>query len=237
MHHVPRLYIGGKLTAGRLAVDGEQAQRLAKVMRVRQGDEVLVFNGDGREWRSEVAAVERARVVLEVREVARQSAAPPVVLETWCGLVRPQRYDWMIEKATEAGADIIRPFLSERTMGTREASKARMERWERLAIEASEQCRRLQVPVIEPPAPFERLLDAHRGAIIVADAGGQSLLELATLLPAEGRIALVIGPEGGLTAEEAERARRRGALKLRLGPYVLRTETAAAVATAMVRAL
>ena len=143
----------------------------------------------------------------------------------------------MIEKATEAGADIIRPFLSERTMGTREASKARMERWERLAIEASEQCRRLQVPVIEPPAPFERLLDAHRGAIIVADAGGQSLLELATLLPAEGRIAVVIGPEGGLTAEEAERARRRGALKLRLGPYVLRTETAAAVATAMVRAL
>lgn len=237
MHHIPRLHIAGKLNSGPVVIEGEQARHLSKVMRAGPGDEVHLFNGDGREWRGAVSAVERARVVVDAGEVIRQSAALPLVVETWCGLVRPQRYDWMIEKATEAGADIIRPFLSDYTMGTREASKARMERWERLAIEASEQCGRLRVPVVEHPVAFDRLLEGAEGAIVMCDAGGESFAKAATLLPAAGHVAIAVGPEGGFSPEEVERARRRGALRVTLGPNILRTETAAVVATAMVRGL
>jgi len=237
VQHIPRLHITGKLSAGPVVVDGEQARHLSKVMRVHEGDEVHLFNGDGREWRGEVASIERLRVIVDVGEIMRQSAAAPIVVETWCGLVRPQRYDLMIEKATEAGTDIIRPFLSARTMGTREASKARMERWERLAVEASEQSGRLQVPVIEHPVSFDRLLDTYHGALVLADGAGERWDAVTALLPREGHIAVAIGPEGGFTDEEMHAARRHGALRLSLGPHTFRTETAAIVATAMMRSI
>lgn len=237
VQHIPRLHITGKLSAGPVVIDGDQARHLSKVMRAHEGDEVHLFNGDGREWRGEVASIERLRVIVDVAEIMRQAAAPPIVVETWCGLVRPQRYDLMIEKATEAGADIIRPFLSERTLGTREASKARMERWERLAVEASEQCGRLQVPVIEHPVSFERLIETYHGALVLADRMGDQWTTVAGLLPREGHIAVAIGPEGGFTDEESQAARRHGALRVSLGPHTFRTETAAIVATAMLRGL
>jgi 16S rRNA (uracil1498-N3)-methyltransferase len=237
VQHIPRLHVSGRLGSGPVVVDGEQAKRLAKVMRAHEGDEVRLFNGDGREWRCEVTTVERQRVILRVGEVMRQAAAAPLIVETWCGLIRPQRFDWMVEKATEAGTDIIRPFLSARTMGTREASKGRMERWERLAVEASEQCGRLHLPVIEQPGALLRMLETYRGALVIADVRGDGLEAVSRLLPLEGHVAVVIGPEGGFTEAELESARMRGALRLRLGPHVLRTETAAIVATAMLSGL
>jgi 16S rRNA (uracil1498-N3)-methyltransferase len=229
--------VRGKLATGPVIVDGDQARHLSRVMRTHEGDEVRLFNGDGREWRGTVTAVERQRVVVQAEDVLRQDSAPPLVLETWCGLVRPQRFDLMIEKVTEAGTDVIRPFLSERTMGTREASKGRMERWERLAQEASEQCGRVRLPVIEHPVTFARLLETHGGAFIIADAGGDSWENVSALLPREGHIAIAIGPEGGFTPDEIERARMRGGLRLRLGSQTFRTETAAIVGTALLRML
>jgi 16S rRNA (uracil1498-N3)-methyltransferase len=237
MAHVPRLFVPGRLAAGPLTLDGDQAKRLGAVMRMRAGDTFRVFSGDGREWAATVTAVEKARLHANVGELARQEAAQPIVLETWCALVRPNRFDWAIEKCTEAGADIIRPLLSEHAARGEGSSQQRQERWDRIAIVAAEQSGRLRVPVVEAPESFEQLLERHRGALLLGDRGGRSWQEAAALLPERGLVAVAIGPEGGFSDEEVARAKARGAITVSLGPNVLRAETAAVVATALVRSL
>ncbi|MCL4232777.1 MAG: 16S rRNA (uracil(1498)-N(3))-methyltransferase [Dehalococcoidia bacterium] len=237
MAHVPRLFVRGHLGPGPLLIEGEQAQRLTKVMRLREGEKFLAFSGDGREWEATVGPAAKSGLHAAIGAFARQEPAPAVTLELWVALVRPNRFDWAVEKATEAGADVIRPLLSEHSARGEGSSAGRQERWERIAIEAAEQCGRLYMPVIEPPAHFNDLLGRHHGALVVADMGGRPWEEVSALLPDEGRLAVAIGPEGGFSQEEVARARAHGALVARLGPNTLRSETAAVVAVALVRSL
>ena len=205
-------------------------------MRLRAGDRFLAFSGDGREWEAEVSLVTKAVVHASVGALTRQEPPPPFVLEVWCGLVRSNRFDWAIEKCSEAGADVIRALLTEHVVRGDGSSAGRQARWERVAVEASEQCGRLFLPVVQPPAAFRGLVDGYRGALLVADATGRSWQEARALLPTTGHVAVAIGPEGGFSAEEVSVARARGAVLVSLGPNVLRSETAAVVATALVRA-
>ena len=223
----------GRLRPGPLQIRDEAARRLMKVLRLKPGDEFAVFGGEGHEYLATVATMTSKSVNAAVGELLRQSSANPLVVEVWCSVVRPNRFDWAVEKCTEAGADIIRPLTSSRSARGREASNARAERWERIAIEASEQCGRLYIPVLEPPSPFEDRLSQHRGALMVGDAEGRSWDDARQLLPTRGTIAVAIGPEGGFSDEERERASQAGAVPVRFGPNTLRTETAAVVATAL----
>jgi 16S rRNA (uracil1498-N3)-methyltransferase len=238
MAHVPRLYVPGRLAPGPLVLNDDASHRLAAVMRVRAGDPLRLFSGDGREFEAVVAAVAaKGAVHVNVGDVARQEPPPSVLIETWCAMVRPNRFDWAIEKCTEAGADLFRPITSAHTARGDGASASRAERWQRIAVEAAEQSGRVYVPVIEPPLAFDAALRrAGRPPIVVCDGSGQPLPALAPLLPARGWLAVAIGPEGGWSADELAAARAAGALVVRLGPYILRTETAAVVATAMLRA-
>jgi 16S rRNA (uracil1498-N3)-methyltransferase len=235
--HIPRVYRPGHLGPGPVTLDGEVARRLLTVMRLAGGDEVHLFAGDGREWRAEVVSAQRGTLAVTVQEVVRQQAALPVVLELWLAVVRANRMETAIEKCVEAGADIIRPVVCEYSNRGDAGSAARSERWQRIAIEASEQSGRLFLPVIEPPVTFERALSGHHGPLVAGAAGGRSLLELAPMLPSSGRLAVLVGPEGGLSPTESAALSRAGALELSLGPYILRTETAAIAATAALRAL
>lgn len=237
MAHIPRIYHAGSLTAGPLALDGDVAKRLVGVMRVGLGEEFLLFSGDGREWKARVTGVGRPGMTATVEGVARQASPLPVVLETWIGVIRPTRFETALEKCVEAGADIIRLIAGEYSQRGDEASANRLERWQRIVIEAAEQSGRLFLPVIEPPERLPRLLDSYRGALVVADGAGGSALDVAPLLPQTGRLALAVGPEGGFSPDEGAMLKRRGALPLTLGPYILRTETAAIAGTAALRAL
>lgn len=237
MAHIPRLFYPGSLSAGPLALDAEVAKRLVGVMRVGLGEEFLLFSGDGREWRARVTSVGRPGMSATVEDVARQASPPPVVLETWIGVIRANRFETALEKCVEAGADIIRLIVGEYSQRGDEASASRMDRWQRIVIEAAEQSGRLFLPVIEPPERLPRLLDSYRGALVAADAAGGSALDIAPLLPQTGRLALAVGPEGGFSPEETARLKRSGALGLSLGPYILRTETAAITGTSVLRAL
>lgn len=237
MAHVPRIFVPGHLATGTFRLDGEQAKRLTAVMRLRPGDPFLVFCGDGREWTATVASEERGRLHATVGEVVRQEPALAIVLEAWIALVRPNRFDWAIEKCTEAGADVIRPLLGEHSARGEGSSAQRQERWNRIAVEASEQCGRLRLPVIEAPASFDRLVSNWRGSLIIGDPGGRSWPDTVPLLPERGTVAVAIGPEGGFSAGEVVAAKARGALGVSLGPNILRTETAAVVACALVRSL
>jgi 16S rRNA (uracil1498-N3)-methyltransferase len=234
MARLVRLHIPGRLGAGPLLLDKEQSRRLTSVMRLRPGDEFLVFGGDGHEWRAVLLGTGKSRSEAEVAGLVRQAPAPPLAIDLWCGLVRTNRFDWAVEKCTEAGADIIRPLVSEHAARGEDASASRLQRWQRIATEAAEQSGRLYLPVVEPPAPFARLLDGSR-VFVLADAGGQPWDETRRLLPERGQVTVAIGPEGGFSAEEVASARARGALVTRLGPNTLRTETAAVVATALLR--
>jgi 16S rRNA (uracil1498-N3)-methyltransferase len=152
-------------------------------------------------------------------------------------VIRSSRFEDAIEKLTEAGADVIRPVVCEFSQRGEAVSASRMERWRRIVIEASEQCGRLYLPEVLPPAPLGRTLQAFKGALVVAAGDGQPAASIAPLLPSSGHVALVVGPEGGLSPAEEQALSRRGALRLNLGPNVLRTETAAVVGTAVLRAL
>jgi 16S rRNA (uracil1498-N3)-methyltransferase len=168
--------------------------------------------------------------------MVRQEPAPAVLIEAWCAIVRPNRFDWAIEKCTEVGVDLIRPITSAHTARGDGASSSRAERWQRIAVEAAEQSGRLYVPVIEPPLAFDAALRrAGPPPLVFCDGSGEALSALRALFPARGRVAVAIGPEGGWSEAELAAARAAGALVLRLGPHILRTETAAVVATAMLR--
>ncbi len=234
--HVPRLYIPQRLAPGPFMLDAERSRRLYSVMRLRDGDEFRLFSGDGREWRATVLSEGKTGLRCEVHEVVRQEPRPARTIELWCGLVRPSRFDWAIEKAVEAGADVIRPLLSDYSARGDGGSRQKHDRWHRIAIEAAEQSGRLWVPVIAEPARFGDLLARLRGPLVLADPGGMPIHEVVRLLPPSGGVTVAVGPEGGFSPDELARARAAGALPLRLGPNTLRTETAAVVATAVLRA-
>jgi 16S rRNA (uracil1498-N3)-methyltransferase len=206
-------------------------------MRISPGDPFLVFCGDGREWRAEVVSTDGARLHANVLAIERQEAAPPLVVEVWLAVVRAARMDWAIEKCVEAGADVIRPMVTEFCQRGDAASPAKQERWRRLVIEAAEQSGRLTLPPVEPPVAFARLLGQVRGTLLVADRSGRPWVEAAALLPSSGHVAIVIGPEGGLSEQEVAGATAHAGIIVSLGPNILRTETAAPVAVALIRSL
>lgn len=232
MAHVPRLYLP-HATPGRVVLDSDQSRRLGAVMRLREGDGFFVFAGDGREWRARVEGSVRGSVHATIDELVRQEPPPALTVEVWCGLVRTSRFDWAVEKCSEAGADIIRPLISERAARGEDASAGRLERWARLTVEASEQCGRVYLPVVEPPAHFDRLLDHLHAPLVIGAQGGMPWPEVLPLLPAQGRIIAAVGPEGGFSEDEVARAKAAGALAVSFGPHILRTETAAVIAVGL----
>lgn len=233
--HVPRVYQPGINAPGIIELRGDPARHLAGVLRVRPGDPVLLFAGDGREWQSTVCAARKDVVQVEVRQLAREEPPPAPTLELWIGLVRAQRFDLAVEKCTEAGADLIRPLISTHAARGEATSAARLDRWKRIAVEAAEQSNRLFVPAIADPAPFEALRASGSGAVLVADGSGRPWTEIAPIVSHASAVAIAVGPEGGWSPAELAAARERGALITHFGPTTLRTETAAIVAAALVR--
>lgn len=234
MAHVPRVYISSAIGRGPLVIAGDAGRHLATVMRVRRGDPILLFNGDGREWTAAVDEITKSGVRVAVDGVARMEPLPAVQLQVLAGLVRAQRFEQLIEKCVEAGADVIRPLVTEFSGRGDAPSASRTSRWERIATEAAEQSGRSRLTVIGAPVSFEDAL-GQRGPFVIADGGGRTLAELKPLLPAQGTLTVLVGPEGGFSPDELARATRAGALALRLGPHIMRTETAAIAATVLLR--
>lgn len=219
---------------GLVRFEGEVARRLLRVLRLREGDPVLLFAGDGREWRAVIRRVDGPAVFAEVGELVRLGQPSRLVLDVRCALVRPNRFDWAVEKMTEAGADVIGAIVTERTT-ERAGDGPRQARWRRIAVEAAEQCGRVWVPVVASTAPFEDALGGAVGTVVIGHAGGRRFDELAPFLPDAGRLTVFVGPEGGFSEREVAAAEARGALLASFGPHTLRSETAAVVATALVR--
>ncbi len=230
-----RLFVDAPLTAGaEVPLDAAQANYLRNVLRMAAGDAVIVFNGRDGEWRAAVAALEKKRGTLAVDALLRPQAAAGDLWYLFAPL-KHARLDYMVEKAVEMGVSRLQPVFTRRT----QASRVNLERMRANAIEAAEQCGVLALPEIGEPAPLARIVaDWPAGRTLVfCDEDAAVADPLAALAAAEGPLAVLVGPEGGF--DEAERAlllRVPSAIRLSLGPRILRADTAAIAALAVVQA-
>ncbi len=209
---------------GRAVLTGDEARHLARVMRCAVGDEVVVFDGCGTSWRARVATIGRDEVGLELGAAAIASATPRVPLTLAVALPKGERQKWLVEKLTELGVARLVPLAT--TRGVAEATPAAVERLARGVIEACKQCGRDALMEIAPPRSVAEIARdlGHGVTLVVADRDGLPLDTSA----GEGRpIIAVVGPEGGLTAEELATLEAAGGRRVSLGPHVLRVETAA----------
>jgi 16S rRNA (uracil1498-N3)-methyltransferase len=227
----PRLFVPGPLSAGAaVTVEGNQAHYLAKVMRVGEGDAVVLCDDATGEWAARVVSVGKRDVVLEPAEMLRQREEVPD-FQLCPALLKKDRFDLVLEKATELGVRAIRPVLTRRCV----ADKLNLERARTIMTEAAEQCARTALPELVEPVKLDALLAGWRPdrTLFFADElGGAPAAE--AFAAHAGPAALLIGPEGGF--DDAERAAIRAhpaARPISLGPRVLRGETAAIAATAL----
>jgi 16S rRNA (uracil1498-N3)-methyltransferase len=223
-----------RIRGGAAELLGGDARHLTRVLRVEPGQRFEISDNRSA-WLAEVAEARGDRVVLRVLEPV-ESPAAPVRLALVAALVKFDRFEWMVEKATELGVERILPMEAARTdRGLFEAARKRVERWRKIARESSQQSRRLTVPEILPAASFEKCLAEPAGyRYFLEEAEAPPLL---TSLPERrspgDRVAAMLGPEGGWTGEERRLAAQAGWAPVSLGPLVLRAETAAAAALAV----
>jgi len=222
-----RFFITTQPAEDRAVLEGDEARHLTRVLRAKVGDTVSLFDGRGREWPARVAAIGRDRVELDAGEPAIDQlhpAAIPVTLAV--ALPKGDRQKWMVEKLTELGATRLIPL--ETTRGVAEATASAQARLERGVIEACKQCGRNTLMEIAAGRPLDRLLaEVPAGAcVVIAHPGGRPL-DAATMPPTATAMIALVGPEGGFTDEELCIADRAGAIRISLGPHILRVETAA----------
>ena len=210
---------------------GEDALHLARVLRAEPGQRYEISDNIG-VYLAEIESVSKGRVVFRVLEPV-PTTDPPADVTLLAALFKFDRFEWMIEKATELGVARIVPVVAERSeRGLEKAAVKRAERWRRIAIEASQQSRRARLPEILEAEPFERTVARPAAARFFLDEapGGAPL---AAAAPA-GEVALLAGPEGGWTDAERRSALDAGWQAVTLGPTILRAETAAMAAVAVV---
>jgi 16S rRNA (uracil1498-N3)-methyltransferase len=224
-----RLYVTPDLSpATSVAPTPEQSRYLTGVMRLTQGDDILVFNGRDGEWRATITEFTKRGVVLTCQDQTRPQAIGPD-LDLIVALVKKSRVETIVEKAAELGVRRIRPTITRRT----NVEKVRLDRLDAIVMEAAEQTGRLDVPVVDDPEKLEAILDGwdHTRRLMFCDETGGAPATTALLTAGGGPWAILIGPEGGFAPEERERLRSLPfTTAVSLGPRILRADTAAIAA-------
>lgn len=210
--------------AGSVALTGDEARHLARVARREVGDLVEVFDGQGRGFVACIELIERDRVVLALGSAILDRRAS-LDLSLLVAVPKGDRIDWLVEKATELGVTRLVPLKTERSVVDPRAAK--IERLRRAVIEASKQCGRNRLMILDEPTSLSHLLLTEKSPIrLLADAGGLPPSRW-PVVSAGSRVALAVGPEGGWTDEERRLAAEYGWIIVGLGPTRLRVETAA----------
>jgi len=219
-----RLHVTPDLSAGAaVAPTLDQSRYLTQVMRLKLGDDLLIFNGRDGEWRATIAEILKKGVVLRAGEQVRPQTLGPD-LDLIVAVVKKSRVETIVEKAAELGARRVRLTVTQRT----NVEHVRLDRLDAIAIEAAEQTGRLDVPTVDDPEKLAAILDGWDGArrLMFCDETGGAPVAAAVTEP--GPWAILIGPEGGFSPEERERLRALPfTTAVSLGPRILRADTAA----------
>jgi 16S rRNA (uracil1498-N3)-methyltransferase len=239
----PRLYVDHPLAAGiRLALDGPQVNYLRNVLRLRPGDGVLAFNGRDGEWHAKLAEGGKRALLLAV-EAPSRGQTPALDLHYLFAPLKHARLDYMVQKAVEMGVSRLQPVLTRHGQVTR----LNLERMRANAIEAAQQCGILNLPEIAAPLAFDRMIAERDPArlLVFCDEDAQVRVPVTALLDAQAMmendplpLAVLVGPEGGFAeAERAALIRLPNIARLALGPRILRADTAAVAALALVQSV
>ncbi len=238
---MPRFYCPPPLpSGGSFDLPPDAAHHASRVLRLRAGDPVQIFDGLGNERRGTIAESGGKRVVVDNIDAVHCDRESPLKIVLAQALSSSEKMDWVIQKATELGAAEIQPIDTERSVAKLSAERAakRLEHWQQVAISACEQCGRNTLPQIHAPqdimAWLQKMRDVADTKFILLPQGASALHAQAQ---PQGRIALLIGAEGGFTQAESDTALRCGFVPVRLGARVLRTETAAIAGLAALQTL
>ena len=241
-----RVYVEAPVATGkRLVVEGSAANHITRVLRLRSGDLLTVFDGSGGEFGARIEEFRKDSVVVTVEEHRLLDRESPLPLTLAQGISRGERMDWIIQKATELGTSRIVPLFTKRSMVRLDERQAerKLQHWRAIAIAACEQCGRNKIPELAAPVDFFDVLPAEdSGAmrLLLSPTGNLRIEDLAEvgqdLAPGVRKgITVLIGPEGGLEEVEQEAALAAGFKAVQLGPRVLRTETAAIAALTIIQ--
>lgn len=220
------------------ALPADEAIHLTRVLRLNPGDDVAVFDGRGHEFRARVVNAARNKVTVELLEAIAPAPEGRVPITLVQAVLKGDKMDAVVRDATMMGVAAIEPVITERTIAR--VPRAENDRWTRVSIASAKQCRRAVVPAIGAARPFEQWLasSAHglrlmlvEPAASTGETGSLRLLEN----HAAGSLALIVGPEGGWTAEEKARAEQAGCLSVTLGGLTLRADAVAVAALAIAR--
>lgn len=235
-----RVYTEQPLTTGEeVVLDSIASRHLSTVLRLKPGNPVTLFNGQGGEYQATLKQCTNKQVTACIDRFDDIDRESPLMIHLGIGLSRGDRMDWVIQKATEAGVTALTPLYTEHTEVKLKGDRAekKMRHWQQIAISACEQCYRTKLPTIHPPALLDSWL-AQTGAdkkLVLHHRSQQTIGELKH--QPTTNVALLIGPEGGLSAREIQGAEAADYSALTLGPRVLRTETAPIVAISILQSI
>jgi len=220
-----------RIENGMIRIDGNEVKHIRKVLRLKKGDGIVVFDGLGKEYEGTILDEGPSSVVIRIQNILPSEKESQLEVTLAQGLLKGEKMDYLIQKATELGVKEIIPFFSSRSVPLLDKSGKlrRHHRWERIAIEASKQCGRGVVPKIEYLQDYPEMLrtaslDSLR--IILWEEEGAKLKEVLGKLIEKKEVFSIIGPEGGFSQEEVEEAIKDGFLPITLGKRILRAETA-----------
>jgi len=234
----PRVYVDSVLSAGRqIRLSAATSLHLAQVLRLRAGDPMILFNGDGRDYSAHLIAGPRAAIVAEVEAVGEPEPPPLLFTHLGLGVSKGERMDFALQKSVELGVSRITPLFTRRGVVQLASDRLqrRMEHWRGVVRAACEQSGRRRLPGLEQASDLGAWLRQSHPLPLLLDASAS--LPLAELPAPKGAVTILVGPEGGLSPSERASALDTGFIGVRLGPRVLRTETAPLAALAVVQAL
>ena len=234
---IPRIFHAGTLNAqAELDLSESAAKHVARVLRLREQSPLVIFNGEGGEYKAHINAIEKHRVAVKLDEFNERNVESPLRIVLAQGISRGERMDYTLQKAVELGITKIVPLLTEHCVVELKGDRLerRLDHWRGVIIGACEQCGRNRLPELLPVTTLQAWLTTPvEGTRLLLDHRAEGSINS---LDATSSFTLLIGPEGGLAPEEQRHALSSGYKGIRLGPRVLRTETAALVALTALQA-
>lgn len=235
---VSRLYVNASLNAGsRIELDDDAAHYVRSVLRLRQDQSIVLFNGLGGEYLGRFSEVSRKCVRVEIERYLERDVESPLTVILGMGISRGDRMDWAVQKAVELGVAQLTPLFTERcvTKLSGEKQLQRLRHWRQIVLHAAEQSGRTRPPVVDEIVEFTDWLGRQQGLRLFLDPCANQTL--ADCQPQDMRVTLLSGPEGGFSDAERQAAKAAGFIPVRMGARILRTETAVLSALSAVQML
>ena len=238
---MPRFFVPTRdIEEGQARLQGNEFRHLQRVLRLREGDRVTLFDDAGHEHAGVIHSLSPRVAAVRITATSTPERESPIAITLYQGMPKGRKMDLVVEKATELGVRAVMPFTSAFCAAAAPVAAGKRERWQRIALAATKQCGRTAVPTIGATLTFTDVIsEGARHDLRLLFFEGTGIAPLASMSEMEDApttAAIVIGPEGGFSRDEVEMAERAGFRVVGLGPRILRTETAALVALAIVQA-